>query len=103
MEYTRHTYDEFFGTGTKQRVLEYFREHKKGKFTTQSISKELDIPVSSANRALNDLLLLGLLYASEEGKFKYFRMRPKVRLWFDTVFNYLDMVRKYTLEQRKKK
>lgn len=103
MEYKKHDYDEFFGTGTKQKILEFFRENKEGRFTTQEISNKLATPESSVNRALNDLMTLGLLEAATEGKFKYFQMVPSVRQWFDRIFNYLDMVRRYTLDQRKGK
>jgi len=96
------TYD-FFDTIAKQKIWEFLRENQGKKFSTLEISKKLDMPQSTVNRALNELEELGLLTSGTEGKFKYFEPEHKVLEDINYVFDHLDNLRRFTLEQKKKR
>lgn len=96
------TYD-FFDTIAKQKIWEFLRENQGKKFSTLDISKQLDMPQSTVNRALNELEELGLLKSETEGKFKFFEPEKKVLEDMNYVFDHLDSLRRFTLEQRKKR
>ena len=93
----------FFDTIAKQRIWEFLRQAKGKKITTLELSKSLNLPQSTTNRALNELQELGLLRSETEGKFKYFVANSKVVEDIDHAFDYLENVRRFTLEQRKKR
>ncbi len=102
MKYKTYEYDQFFGTGTKQKVLEFFRNHPDKRFSAVEINSTLGIPQASLNRALNDFERLGLLHSEERGKFKLFLLNRKVYDWLNVIFNHMQKVRLFTLEQRKR-
>jgi DNA-binding IclR family transcriptional regulator len=101
MEYNKYEYDEFFGTGTKQKVLEFFREHPRKQISGKEISREIGIPQSSLSRALIDLESLGIIRSKAGGKFKLFEIDSRVLEWLNQIFNLMEQVRLFTMEQRK--
>ena len=94
---------DFFDTTAKQQILEYFRHNKKKKMSTLELSKELNMPQSTINRALNSLEKSGILNSEDQGKFKLFLIEQETAKDMEHVFDYLENVKRFTLEQRKKK
>lgn len=95
-------YQRFFDTIVKQKVLEYFRQNENKKASNKDISEGLKIPTASVNRALHELSDLGVLQSVSEGKFINYSIDPKLKSDFDEIFEGMEKVRRFTLQQRKK-
>ena len=99
---TKVTTFDFIDNANKQIILQFFRDHPQKRFTTQELSKELEMPKSSLSRALNELDNMGILDSEKEGKKKYYSMDTGMEQRMNTIFDDLQDARHHAMERRKR-
>lgn len=98
-----YEYYDLFGTPVKQLILRFLYKHAGKKFSVLDLEKQLNIPSSSLSKALAELNDVGLLERNEEGKFVYYELDNKSAEGFRRIYENLEQVHKWSLQNRRRK
>src|SRR3989344_3804553 len=99
----KYEYYGIFGTPVKQLVLRFLYQHADKKFSVLDLERELNIPSSSLSKALSELHEFGLLERKKEEKFVYYEIAKKAADDFKKIYDNLEKVYAYSLQNSKRK